>query len=84
MWIFFIALPGAILGLNLFLAYAARRLFAAHAKLRAAATALTLGALFLFALAFVGFLMRAHGGGVFGFAWEFLAFAVVPVIYLAL
>lgn len=84
MWIFFIALPGTILGLNLFLAYAAHRLFAGHKTLRAAATALTLGALFLFALAFIGFLLRKQGGGVFGFAWEFLAFAVVPVIYLAL
>lgn len=84
MWIFFIALPGAILGLNLLLVFAVRRLFAAHRVLRAAATGIALLALVLFALAFFGFLLRRHDAGVFGFAWEFLAFAVVPVIYLAL
>ncbi len=84
MWIFFIALPGAILGLNLFLAYSVRRLFAGRRALRAAATIVVLGATALFALAFVGFLLHRHDAGVFGFAWEFLAFGVVPAIYLAL
>ncbi len=84
MWIFFIALPCAILGLNLLLAYSVRCLFAEHRTLRAAATIVVLGATALFALAFVGFLLRRHDAGVFGFAWEFLAFGVVPAIYLAL
>lgn len=84
MWIFFIALPSVILGLNLLLAYSAWRLFAGHRVLRAAAAIVVLVAAALFALAFVGLLLRRHDAGVFGFAWEFLAFGVVPAIYLAL
>lgn len=83
-WVFFMALPGTILGLNLFLAWATWRLFAPHKKSQIAGTALVLSVLLLFALSFVGFLMRAHDNAFFAFTWEFLAFAVVPMIYLAL
>lgn len=83
-WIFFIAFPGAILGLNLFLAWAAWRLFSPHKKLQIAAAGTSVAVLVLFALSFLGFLMRAQDNVFFAFAWEFLAFAVVPMIYLAI
>lgn len=83
-WIFFIAFPGSILGLNLFLAWAAWRLFSPNKKLQIAASGTVLGALALFALSFLGFLMHAQDNAFFAFTWEFLAFAVVPMIYLAL
>lgn len=78
------ALPGTILGLNLFLAWATWRFFAPHRKRQIAGTAVALSTLLLFALSFVGFLMRANDNAFFAFTWEFLAFAVVPMIYLAL
>lgn len=84
MWLFFIALPGAILGLNLFLAWAVWKLFAPRKKLQIAAAGTALAALLIFAVSFVGFLLRAHENPVFAFAWEFLAFVLVPVVYLAL
>jgi len=83
-WIFFIALPVAILGLNLFLAWVAWRLFSPRRKLQIAAAGTVVAALILFALSFVGFLVRAQDNAFFAFAWNFLAFAVVPMIYLAL
>lgn len=83
-WVFFMALPGTILGLNLFLAWAVWRFFAPHKKRQIAGTALALASLLLFALSFVGFLMRANDNAFFAFTWEFLAFAVVPMIYLSL
>lgn len=84
MWIFFIALPGTVFGLNLFLARAAWRLFAPRKKLQIAGTSAVLLALFLLVSAFVGFLLREQSRPFFAFAWDFLAFAVVPMIYLAL
>lgn len=84
MWIFFIALPASILGLNLFLAWAAWKLFAPRKKLQIAAAGTALATLLIFAVSFVGFLLRAHENPVFAFAWEFLAFVLVPVVYLAL
>lgn len=83
-WIFFIAFPGSILGLNLFLAWAAWRFFSPHKKLQIAFAGTVLGTLVLFALSFLGFLMHAQDNAFFAFAWEFLAFGVVPMIYLAL
>jgi len=83
-WIFFIALPGAILGLNLFLVWATWRFFSPRRKLQIATAGTVIAALVLFALSFVGFLVRAHDNAFFAFAWDFLAFAVVPMIYLAL
>lgn len=84
MWIFFIALPGAILGLNLFLAWAAWKLFAPRKNLQIAAAGTAFAVLLIFATAFVGFLLRTYENPVFAFAWEFLAFALVPVVYLSL
>lgn len=83
-WVFFIAFPGAILGLNLFLAWAAWRFFAPNRKRQIIGAGTMLGALVLFALSFLGFLMRAQDNAFFGFAWEFLAFGVIPMIYLSL
>lgn len=84
MWIFFIALPGTIFGLNIFLAWSAWRLFAPRRGLQIAGTGAALISLALFALSFVGFVLRAHSNPFFAFAWDFLAFAVAPMIYLAL
>lgn len=83
MWIFFIALPSAILGLNVFLAWAAWTLFFPYRKWQIAAAGTALAGLAVFAISFAGFLFRAHGNPVFEFAWEFLAFALVPTVYLA-
>lgn len=84
MWIFFLALPGTILGLNLFLAWALWKFFAPDRKLQIAAAGTALAVLGIFALSFVGFLLRAHENPLFAFAWEFLAWALVPMVYLAL
>lgn len=83
-WIFFIAFPGCVLGLNLFLAWAVWRFFAPHKKLQIAGAGTALATLAVFALSFLGFLMQAQDNAFFAFAWEFLAFAVIPMIYLAL
>lgn len=83
-WVFFIALPCAIFALNLFLAWAGWRLFAPRRKWQWLAAGTVFAAMALFALSFVGFLIRAHDNAFFAFAWEFLAFAIAPVIYLAL
>lgn len=83
-WVFFIALPGAVFALNLFLAWAAWRFFSRRKLLRLAGTGAALISLALFALSFVGFLLRAQSNPFFAFAWDFLAFAVVPMIYLSL
>lgn len=82
--IFFIALPASIFGLNLFLAWAAWRFFAPHKKWQFAASGAVVVAMALFALSFVGFLARAQDNAFFAFSWDFLAFAVVPMVYLAL
>lgn len=83
-WVFFIAFPACILGLNLFLAWATWRFFAPHKRVQFIGAGAVLGMLLLFALSFIGFLMHAQSNAFFAFAWEFLAFAVVPMIYLAL
>ena len=83
-WVFFIAFPASILGLNLFLAWATWRFFAPHKRAQFIGAGAVLGMLLLFALSFIGFLMHAQSNAFFAFAWEFLAFAVVPMIYLAL
>lgn len=83
-WVFFIALPGTLLALNLFLAFAAWRLFAPRRKLQLAGAGTVLLTLALSACAFAGFLLRATENPFFAFAWNFFAFAVVPMVYLAL
>lgn len=83
-WVFFMALPGTILGLNILLTWATWRLFAPHKKWQIAGALFPLSSLLLFALSFFGFLNRAHDNAFFAFTWDFLAFAVVPMIYLAL
>lgn len=83
MWIFFLALPGSILGLNLFLAWAVWKFFAPDKKMQIAAAGTALAALGIFALSFAGFLLRAYENPLFAFAWEFLAWALVPMVYLA-
>ena len=83
-WVFFIAFPACILGLNLFLAWAVWRFFAPHKRAQFIGAGAVLGMLLIFALSFLGFLMHAQSNAFFAFAWEFLAFAVVPMIYLAL
>lgn len=83
-WVFFIAFPACILGLNLFLAWAVWRFFAPHKRAQFIGAGAVLGMLLIFALSFLGFLMYAQSNAFFAFAWEFLAFAVVPMIYLAL
>lgn len=83
-WVFFIAFPGSILGLNLFLAWALWRFFSPNKKMQRAAAGSALAALVLFALSFLGFLMQAQDNAFFAFTWEFLAFGVVPMIYLSL
>lgn len=84
MWIFLIALPATVFGLNLFLAWAAWRLFAPRKKIQFAAAGTALAVLAIFAASFLGFLLRAQNNAFFSFTWEFLAWALVPVIYLAL
>lgn len=83
-WVFFIAFPGTILGLNLFLAWAVWRFFAPNRKRQIIGSGTVFGALVFFAFSFLGFLMRAQNNAFFAFTWEFLAFGVVPMIYLAL
>lgn len=83
-WIFFIAFPVSILGLNLFLAWAAWRFFAPNKKLQRAAAGIVLATLVIFALSFLGFMLRAQSNAFFAFAWEVLGFGVMPMIYLAL
>ena len=83
MWIFFLALPGAILGLNLFLAWALWKFFAPNRVLQVAAAGTALSALGIFTISFIGFLLRAYENPLFVFAWEFLAFALVPMVYLS-
>lgn len=82
MWVFFLALPGALLGLNLFLVWAAWRLFSGRRPLQFAAAGTAALLLVLFLFSFAGFARRGDGG-FFGFAQECFAFGVVPMIYLS-
>ena len=51
-WVFFIAFPACILGLNLFLAWAVWRFFAPHKRAQFIGAGAVLGMLLIFALSF--------------------------------